>query len=475
MAGFFSQVKSYPRTFWAANTLELFERWAYYGLFNLLALYLIGSPETGALGFTQVEKGLIMGIVNAILYFLPVITGSIADKFGYRKVLIIAFVILASGYYFMGQVTSFSAVFLTFLYVAVGAALFKPIISATIAKTTNRENASLGFGIFYMMINIGGLIGPVVASEMREISWGYMFLFSSAAIIINLFIVIFFYKEPPKDPNRDPLLKSLGIIFRNIFQVLKDLRFTAFLLIIIGSWTVFWQYFYSLPVFIDQWIDTAPLYNSIYNFWPGLAKAFGTEEGIILAEKIIALDAFFIVAFQVIISSVIAKFRPLHSMTGGILINVLGLTLAFITRNPGLLILSIFIFAVGEMAFSPKILEYIGNIAPREKAALYMGTQFLPIAMGNFIGGFIAGGVYEKLADRVSLTKKLIPGPVDPSLTSEQITQLAMSAKNLDYQQLTQLLWREYDPFRFGYVLAGMGIFTVVLLIVYDWRVRRNS
>ncbi len=69
MAGFFSQVKSYPRTFWAANTLELFERWAYYGLFNLLALYLIGSPETGALGFTQVEKGLIMGIVNAILYF----------------------------------------------------------------------------------------------------------------------------------------------------------------------------------------------------------------------------------------------------------------------------------------------------------------------------------------------------------------------------------------------------------------------
>ena len=111
MAGFIKQVKSYPRTFWAANTLELFERWAYYGIFNLLALYLTNSTESGALGFTQVEKGLIMGIVNAILYFLPVITGAIADKFGYRKVLIVAFIILASGYYLMGQVTGFTAVF----------------------------------------------------------------------------------------------------------------------------------------------------------------------------------------------------------------------------------------------------------------------------------------------------------------------------------------------------------------------------
>ena len=104
----------FPQTFWAANSLELFERWAYYGVFNLLALYLTGSQETGALGFTQVEKGLIMGIVNAILYFLPVITGSIADRFGYKKVLVIAFIILASGYFLMGQFTSFAGIFITF-------------------------------------------------------------------------------------------------------------------------------------------------------------------------------------------------------------------------------------------------------------------------------------------------------------------------------------------------------------------------
>ncbi|MGC9342835.1 MAG: MFS transporter, partial [Bacteroidales bacterium] len=228
MAGFISQVRSYPKTFWSANTLELFERWAYYGIFNLLALYLTNSPESGALGFTQVEKGLIMGIVNAILYFLPVITGSIADKFGYRKVLIIAFIILSSGYYLMGVVSSFAAVFMTFFYVAIGAALFKPVISATIAKTTNESNSSLGFGIFYMMINIGGLIGPVLASELREVSWMYMFIMSSAAIFVNLIIVIFFFKEPERVENPDPLGKSLRIVFINIFKVLQDLRFSLF-------------------------------------------------------------------------------------------------------------------------------------------------------------------------------------------------------------------------------------------------------
>lgn len=468
MAGFISQLKSYPKTFWAANTLELFERWAYYGIFNLLALYLTNSPESGALGFSQVEKGLIMGIVNAILYFLPVITGAIADKFGYRKVLIIAFIILASGYYLMGTVSSFTSVFITFFYVAIGAALFKPIISATIAKTTNDENSSLGFGIFYMMINVGGLIGPLLASELREISWKYMFIMSSGSILVNLVITLFFYKEPEKKENTDSLGKSIRIIFRNIFYVLKDVKFSLFLLIIIGSWTVYWQYFYSLPVFIEQWTNTSQLYDALYKLLPGFAQAIGTDEGIILAEKIIALDALFIVVFQVIVSTAISKIKPLRSMSGGIIINTLGLSLAVMTRNPFFLVTSIFIFSIGEMTFSPKILEYIGKIAPRDKAALYMGTQFLPIAIGNFIGGFISGGVYKNMADKIEMSRVLIGDKFEPGMTSDQITRIAIDMTGMSQSEFTQYLWDNNNPAAFGFVLAGMGIFTFICLIIYD-------
>jgi len=475
MAGFISQVRSFPKTFWSANTLELFERWAYYGIFNLLALYLTGSPETGALGFTQVEKGLIMGIVNAILYFLPVITGAIADRFGYRKVLIISFVILATGYYLMGVVTGFASVFITFFYVAIGAALFKPVISATIAKTTDKSNSSLGFGIFYMMINIGGLIGPVLASELREISWQYIFIMSSAAILINLIVVIFFFKEPERKISNDPLGKSLKQVFVNIYEVLKDFRFTLFLLIVIGSWTVFWQFFYSLPVYIEQWSDTAKLYQAIYNIAPGFARAIGTDEGIILAEKIIALDALFIVGFQVIISTLVSRFRPLHSMIGGILLNSLGLTIAILTRNPFFLLTGIFIFAIGEMSFSPKILEYIGRIAPGDKAALYMGTQFLPIAIGNFIGGFISGGVYSRMADKTLMMKSIIGGNITDELTKEQITTRAIETTGMNEAELTEFLWNTNSPWTFGIVLLSLGLVTVISLFIYDRVFFRNK
>jgi len=127
-AGIFSR---FPRTFWVANTLELFERWAWYGLFNVLAIYLTASRDTGALGFSQEEKGTMMGLVSALLYFLPVITGSIADKLGYKKVLLLSFGILSTGYLVMGHLTDYSLVFAAFFYIAVGGALFKPVISAT--------------------------------------------------------------------------------------------------------------------------------------------------------------------------------------------------------------------------------------------------------------------------------------------------------------------------------------------------------
>ncbi len=464
----------FPRTFWAANSLELFERWGYYGVFNLLALYLTGSQDTGALGFSQVEKGLIMGIVNAILYFLPVITGAIADRFGYKKVLIFAFVILSSGYYLMGQVSSFTGIFITFFYVAIGAALFKPIISATIAKTTDESNSSVGFGLFYMIINLGGLIGPLIASELREISWNYVFIMSSMAILVNLVIVLFFYREPDRNQNKEPFKESIRNIFHNIYIALKDVKFTLFLIIIVAGWTVFWQFFYSLPVYIEQWVDTGIIYQGIHGVFPRLANSLATGDGIILAEKLLVLDALFIVFFQILISSLLMRFKPIYTMIVGFLVNAIGLTLAMLTRNGWFLMLSIFIFSLGEMSFSPKILEYIGRLAPRDKAALYMGTNFLPMAFGNFFAGFISGKLYEITADKyVMLEKEVSRWGLQIPEISEGFSRndyLATAAKGMgmNIADLTQYLWLNYNPSRFGLILMGLGLLTSGLLIFYD-------
>lgn len=467
-------IKKYPQAFWVANTMELFERWAWYGIFMLLALYLTGSQETGALGFSQEQKGYMMGPVVAILYFLPLITGAIADRYGYRRVLIVAYLILASGYLMMGIFKTYLSLYLVFLYVAMGAALFKPIISATIAKSTTSETSSIGFGIFYMMVNIGAFLGPVMASKLRVINWQYMFFMSAAAILINLILVLFVFKEPERPKNTDPLGKSLLAIFRNIRTAISDVKLVMFLVIIIGFWSIYNQLFYSLPVFIDQWMDTSLIYNLLHSFSPGLASAIGTDQGTIAPEMLSNIDAFYIIIFQVFVSALVMKFKPLNAMMAGIAVNALGLSLMFCTNNPLFLFISVLIFGWGEMASSPKITEYIGRIAPKEKTALYMGASFIPLAGGNFLAGILSGDVYGKMSDKINLLQSEVAARgLDLPEISEHFTQndylnQAAGLMGMTERELTNYLWNTHHPGDIWMVFAGIGLLTVMLLFVYD-------
>lgn len=475
MAGRFKKVmKSYSPTFWVANTMELFERWAWYGMFMLLGLYLTGSRDTGALGFSQSEKGMIMGTVTAFLYFLPVITGALADKFGYKKTLVISYLILSSGYLLMGFFDTYLAVFVAFFYVGIGAALFKPIISATVSKTTNDTTSSIGFGIFYMMVNIGAFIGPVVASKARELDWFYVFVVSAVVILVNLILVLFFFKEPPQPKNSESLKEAIGGAFKNIYIALKDLKFVVFLLLIVGFWTMYNQLFYSLPVFIDQWVDTGIVYQNIASVWPGLAQAIGTDHQTIAPEMMTNIDALYIILFQLLVSTFVMRFKPLNTMISGILVASIGIGLSFVTQNGMYLFFSILIFGLGEMASSPKITEYIGKIAPADKKALYMGTSFLPMAGGNFLSGILSGGVYERLSDKISILQREVAarGLTIPEI-SENFTQndyilQASELMGLSPKELTDMLWQNYNPSKIWLVFTGIGLLTVIGLAIYD-------
>ena len=467
--------RKFPGTFWTANIMELFERLAWYGIFVPLALYLTGSTDTGALGFTQAEKGTLLGTVVAVLYFLPVITGAIADKFGYKKVLIASFLIMATGYYLMGQVTTYGAVFCVFMWIALGAGLFKPVISATIGKTTDKDSSSIGFGIFYMIVNIGGFLGPVIASNLRAISWSLAFTMSAVWIIINLLIIIFFYKEPAREKNTEPLGKSIVTILKNIWVSVSDIKLAVFLIIIIGFWTVYNQLFYTLPVFIEQWVDIKGLYDSIASFWQGLAGAMDTQNnGSVAPEMLVNLGAFFIILFQIFISSLVMKMRPLRAMVAGIFVVTIGATMFFLTRNGWFLILSIFIFAVGEMSSSPKITEYMARIAPKDKVALYIGCSFLPLAGGHFFGGMISGGVYQRLSDKIYLlqqemaTRGLSIPEISDNFTQNDYVARATELMGMNEATLIDYLWNTYNPSKIWIIMFGIGMVSVIALFLYD-------
>ena len=191
---------TFTRTFYVANTLEIFERIAWYGFFTVSSLYMSTSPSAGGLGFSDTERGILQGIIPFFVYVLPVITGAMGDRVGYRKMFLIAFALLTPSYLLLGQVHEFWPFFFVYMLVALGAAIFKPLVVGTVARSANDENRGRAFGIFYMMVNVGGFLGPVIAGYVRAISWDHVFWLSSIAIGINLLIALFLLEDDSPKP-----------------------------------------------------------------------------------------------------------------------------------------------------------------------------------------------------------------------------------------------------------------------------------
>ncbi len=222
--GFLAQLRSFPATFWVANTMEIFERMAWYGFYAVSSLYITGPRETGGLGFTSEQRGAIQAIIPFLLYLMPVLTGALADRYGYKRMFIVAYVGMVVFYYALGQFKSLPGFLAAFFCVAVAAAIFKPVVVGTVARVTGEHNSRLGFGIFYMMVNIGGFVGPIVAGMLRGLSWDYVFLASSAWALVNLVIVILFYREPTSEAG-SATRRSLAQVLANTYEVLGNLRF----------------------------------------------------------------------------------------------------------------------------------------------------------------------------------------------------------------------------------------------------------
>ena len=473
--GLVTVLKKYNKTFWASNIIELFERWAWYGFYLAFALYLVNSKDTGALGFSQAEKGIIMGTGSMLLYFLPLITGAIADKISYKRILFLSFILYISGFFMIKSFNTFGWMFFAFIWTCVGGAFFKPIISAMIARTTTDETSSIGFGIFYMMVNIGGFIGPFIAGILMQKSWDYVFYTSMAAIGVNFLITFLFFREPATaTKEKSSLARNILQAFVNIGITLKNWKYVLFLVIMVLFWAAFNQLYYSFPVFIDQWVDTGVLYDGIHSVWPWLARSIGTGNGTLTAVTLSSMDSFFIIVFQLMVSAFVMRFRPLAAMMGGILVLSGGLGLMFSNQSGWLILLGILVFSLGEMASSPKFTEYVGRIAPEDKKALYMGTSFLPVAAGHQLAGWLSGDVYEKMADKIYLlqlevSKRGISIPeISTEFSKNDYLLMASEKLGMGENELTGFLWSNYHPSNIWLIYAGVAVSAAVLLWLYD-------
>jgi POT family proton-dependent oligopeptide transporter len=373
---------AFPRVFWVANLIEVLERFSYYGIYFGFGVYMT------SLGYSRDQLGIVQTIFLLLSYCIPLFSGTLADKYGFKKLLIVSYIAYLPSILLLIFTKSFSGIALTMLSMGFAAGIFKPLISATVRATTDRTNSTLGFGIFYAMVNVGGSLGPVIAGRLRAISWDYAFYAAAAGIIVMFFITLFFYKEPPREIEG----KSLGEKLREIGQTLSDAKFTSFLALLgIFFWIPFWAFFNLCALYVDSNLDTAQLYLAIKGiFGSGVADFLSHEENGVrkVMGETISHTGYIIMILQVFVAKIFEKFSAIPSFLFGLAIMALGFVVIGMAAVSGatLIFLGIALFAVGEMISSPRIQEYITWIAPKEKAGLYMGSNFLATAVGAFSG-----------------------------------------------------------------------------------------
>ncbi len=364
----------FERPFWVANISELFERLSYYAAFASLARYL---HET--LNFRVEQASSLTGLFGGLVWFLAVFGGTIADRLGFRRSLSLAYLILSCSYFLLGSLGSPwlapvrnvmpLGVLVTFVLMlpALGVALVKPCVVGTTARTSKENVRSIGYSIYYTLVNIGGAAGPYIASWVHQhVSVENVFRVAALSVFAMFFAVLLLFKEPRR--SGDTKTESYAQAAKNFGTVIFNPRFMLFLLIFSGYWVVYWQEFIILPLYIHDYID--PKANT---------------------ELLLVTGPLTVIALQMLVSFLTQRMPAFRAITLGTLIS--GSAWIILIRHATILmaVLTLFTISLGEITQSPRYYEYISRLAPPGQQGTYMGFAFLPIGIGSLVGGWFGG------------------------------------------------------------------------------------
>jgi proton-dependent oligopeptide transporter, POT family len=448
----------FERPFWVANITEIFERLSYYGAFASLALYLQEK-----LNFSTQQTGTLTGLFGGMVWFLAIFGGATADRLGFRRALSVAYLILAVAYFLIGSIGApwlapvrnamplslFVGAIL--ILPALGVSLVKPCVVGTTARASKENVRSIGYSIYYTMVNVGGALGPLFASwAHRNLGVENVYRVSALSVFLMFFVVLIFFREPRKATDAPP--PSIATVARNFCTVLGNYklvlpvlvialllriglsvfpswnipwwiwlvllalvlagisRFMWFLVIFTGYWVVFWQQYISVPGYLHNYVDP---------------KAD--------VELILVTDGVTVICLTLLVNYLIRKIPAFQAVILGTLITSLSWLILVFRPTVWGAVLSIFVLALGEITQQPRYYEYISRLAPPGQQGTYMGFAFLPIGIGSLIGGWFGGTVMHHYGEVL------------------------------------------HQPERVWWIVAGVGVATTVLLWIYDKTVRPSS
>jgi len=371
----FQEIRTgFERPFWVANISELFERLSYYAAFASLARYL---HET--LNFGVKQAGSLTGLFGGLVWFLAAFGGTLADRLGFRRSLSLAYFILSCSYFLLGSLGApwlapvrnamplGVLVTIVLMLPALGIALVKPCVVGTTARASKENVRSIGYSIYYTLVNIGGAAGPYVASWVHQhISVENVFRVAALSVFAMFFAVLLLFKEPRRSDEAQTV--NLAQAAKNFVTVISNPRFMIFLLIFSGYWIVYWQEFIILPLYIHDYINPK------------------TD-----TELILVTGPLTVISLQMLVSFLTQRIPAFSAITLGTLISGLAWVILIIHPTVPMAILTLFTVSLGEITQSPRYYEYISRLAPSGQQGTYMGFAFLPIGIGSLIGGWFGG------------------------------------------------------------------------------------
>ena len=372
----------FERSFWVANISELFERLSYYAAFASLARYL-----HEALNFPTERAADLSGLFGGLVWFLAIFGGAVADRLGFRRALSLAYLILASSYFLLGSlgapwlagvrntVPLVALVTVVLMLPALGVSLVKPSVVGTTARASNENVRSIGYSIYYTLVNIGGALGPFVASYVhRHMSVENVFRVAALSVFLMFFAVLLLFREPQKSGENKT--GSLSETIKNFAKVLANPKFMIFLLLFSGYWIVYWQEFITLPIYVHDYVN------------PNADT-----------ERMLSTGPLIVIAFTVAFSVLTQKMSAFRAVLLGTLISMVGFAVLALHSSVIGAYGTLIVIAVGELIQQPRYYDYISRLAPPGQQGTYMGFAFLPLGIGSFLAGRIGGSLLHRFGE----------------------------------------------------------------------------
>ena len=510
--------------FFELNFIEMMERLAYNSVRVVAPIYIMQADNVGGLHLTAGAKGTLYAWWAFVQCFLPIITGGFADRYGYKKMMVISVAMMSVGYLLMAFLRDLSALdalagtlgfdgvngnyigFITGITVfATGSALFKPGIQGALSHTLPKEKSSLGWGVFYWVVNIGALIGhyiPVVflsenfMAETLGVAnsverWRVVFMISALMILVN-FLPLLFFKDPVSGAS-----KTLGIrrvlvnAVRDIFQP----RLLTWILIMSGFWLMMFQLWDLQPNFLEDWVSSANVAATANSILPSSIAQFLVETspaGTLRVPQavLISANATFIILGVVAVSWITRKMRTLDAMIFGMIMATVGVVIAGYTQNAWFFLLGVLFFSLGEMFTGPKKSQYLSEIAPADKKGVYLAYINIPVGVGIFVGSKLAGLIYGNVGEKATLALRYIaerkgiewaPFVDDVStleatlgITRNEAMPALEAMLNCSSQEATNLLWNTYSPNLTVWLpFAAIGVASAIALVIFSQLAKR--